>query len=448
MKTALKPLAFTSNAALRAASESLEKKHGPQGRTGYPTDQSREFKSRVEQHAEGGQALQKEVKELNDNITAALGEIKEFSEKATAEIKSLGDADAETKKALEAGIKTVEELGLRLTDVEQKLARHKGTNDNAAPKSWGEQFAGSEEFKALVSRKSSKANVEVKVVTSLTTDVAGSAGDLLVPDRYPLVRPVLRPLRIRDLLMKGRTDKPSIQYPQETGYTNNAAPVAENTTKPESTLKFELITTNVVTIAHWLLASVQILDDVPYLQSYIDGRLRYGLDYVEEAQLLNGSGSGINLRGLKTAATLFDEALRTAGDTKIDLIRRGMLQVRIAEFAPSGIILHPEDWADIELTKDDNGNYIFANPQATTDPRLWGLPVVDTMAQTVDEFTIGAFNMAAEVVDRQLNTVEVSTEDSDNFRKNLVTIRAERREALAIYRPESIIDGPFTDPTP
>src|SRR3546814_10753919 len=73
-------------------------------------------------------------------------------------------------------------------------------------------------------------------------------------------------------------------YPQETGFTNSAATHTETagTAKPQSEIKFDIKTATVTTIAHWVLATRQILDDVAMLQSYIDGRLRYGLAYVEE----------------------------------------------------------------------------------------------------------------------------------------------------------------------
>src|SRR3546814_3353179 len=85
-------------------------------------------------------------------------------------------------------------------------------------------------------------------------------------------------MTIRDLLTPGRTTSSSIQYPQETGFTNSAATHTETagTAKPQSEIKFDIKTATVTTIAHWVLATRQILDDVAMLQSYIDGRLRYG----------------------------------------------------------------------------------------------------------------------------------------------------------------------------
>src|SRR3546814_12904145 len=90
-----------------------------------------------------------------------------------------------------------------------------------------------------------------------------------------------------------------------------------------------------------------------------------------------------------------------------------------------------------------DGGYLFANPQNDSQPRLWGLPVVETQAMTAGNFLTGAFRLGAQIFDRQDARVEVSTEDSDNFRKNLVTILAEERLALAVYRPEAFIRGGF-----
>ncbi len=250
-------------------------------------------------------------------------------------------------------------------------------------------------------------------------------------------------MTVRSLLMQGRTGSNLIQYVQETGYQNMAAPVAEGASKPQSDLSMDLVDTPVRTIAHWIKASVQVLADIPLLQSYIDGRLRYGLEYVEEAQILAGDGTGQNLEGLIPQATAFDTNLLKSDDQQVDILRRAILQVRIAEYAASGIVLNPVDWADIETLKDANGRYLFGNPGQSIQPRMWGLPVVDTNAMPAGHFMVGAFNLAAQVFDREDANVQVSTEDGDNFTKNMVTIRAEERVALAVFRPQSFVYGAF-----
>jgi HK97 family phage major capsid protein len=120
-----------------------------------------------------------------------------------------------------------------------------------------------------------------------------------------------------------------------------------------------------------------------------------------------------------------------------------MTQVSLAFYPVSGFILHPDDWESIELTKTSEGAYVFANPLALAGPTLWGRPVIATAAQTAGEFTLGAFNMAAQIFDREDITVEIATENEDDFVNNRVTIRGEERLALAIHRPEAIVDGSF-----
>ncbi len=290
-----------------------------------------------------------------------------------------------------------------------------------------------------------RVQVNLKAITSLSTG-DGGAGDLIIPQRVPgIIRQPDRAMTIRDLLSVGRTSSNAIEFVQETGFTNNAAPVAEGAQKPESSIDFQLQTSPVRTIAHWIQASKQVLADVPMLQSYIDTRLRFGLELVEEEQILAGDGTGQNLLGLIPQATPFDEARRKVGDTRIDIVRRAMTQVRLAEYRADAIVLHPSDWEEIELTKDGEDRYIWANPRGLLGPTLWGLPVVDTTAVEEGEFLVGAFRLSSQIWDREDATVDISTEDRDNFIKNMVTIRAEERLALTVYRPEALVYGDFDD---
>jgi HK97 family phage major capsid protein len=280
-------------------------------------------------------------------------------------------------------------------------------------------------------------------LTSATTDAAGSVGDAVNQTRLPGILPLpQRRLTVRDLLSQGRMDGSTLEYVKETGFTNSAAPVAEGAAKPESDLKFDLVTTSAKVIAHWMKASRQILSDVSQLRSTIDQRLLYGLAYVEENQLLNGDGTGQNLNGIIPQATAYSAPITLSSPTSIDLMRLAMLQAALAEYPATGHVMNPIDWAFIETLKDSEGRYIIGNPQGTINPTLWGLPVVQTQAMTVDKFLTGAFKLGAQVFDRWDARVETGYVN-DDFTKNLVTILAEERLALAVYRPEAFIYGDF-----
>lgn len=392
-----------------------------------------------------------DIKALHEATQAALkkigDQVKEAGEKALAEAKKFGDMYAADKPKVDEMLVKQGELMARLLEVEQKQVKAlEQQRDAAAPKTAGHIVTSAPEFKAWIDAGGMKSTQSgfvcpIPRAALLSVDTTNTTTVGVAPDyQQGVVAAPNRRLTVRDLLMPGRTASNMIQYTKETGFTNSAAPVSEGDLKPESTLTFELVQSAVTTIAHWLKASKQILDDWAQLQSYIDGRLRYGLKLVEETQLLAGSGVGNNLNGIYTQATAYAAPIVPhANPTKIDIIRLMILQAELAEYPADGIVLHPSDWAMIELTKDSQRGYIFANPQSMARPTLWGRSVVATQAMTVDTALVGSFQLGAQIFDREDANVVISTENSDDFVRNLITIRAEERLALAVYRPAAFI---------
>lgn len=399
--------------------------------------------------------------EIVTKLEKAADEVKLKGEKLQAEIKNLGDASAETKKAvddalLEHGkllndhkelVKKHGDLGARIIEIEQTLAKRRQENEPTEMKSMGQLFVESPEFKAFSGKGAVRVQMSRKDLLNVTATVGSNrsqANSMVGVTRVPgIVAPPERKLTIRDLLAPGQTSQGMIEYVQETGFTNNAAVVTEGATKPQSELTFELKAAPVRTIAHIFKGSRQILDDAPGLQSYIDARARYGLRLSEENELLNGDGTGSHLKGLIPSATAFNAALVVSAKQRMDTIRLAILQVYLANFPASGIVLNPTDWAAIQLLKDSTNRYIIGNPQDGNAARLWNLPVVESLSMTATEFLVGAFDIAAQIFDRMEIEVLLSTENSTDFEKNMVTIRAEERLALAIYRPEAFVHGDF-----
>jgi HK97 family phage major capsid protein len=381
-----------------------------------------------------------ELKGLADSLKQRDAEIKGWCEKASAEIKNLGTVSTETKSALEKLSESGNDLMARMQDVEQKLARRPG-GDEVQVKSLGQSFTDSDDFKALQGKgaRGGRASIGVKAISSLTPASGGAAvrperveGILALPERE---------MTVRDLIMPGRTESNAVEYVQVTGFTNNAGTVAELAKRAQSDLQFGLKTANVRTIGHWLPASREILKDVPQLQTFIDGIMVYGLKYEEEEQILGGDGTGTNLLGLLPQASQFQEARRKVTDTPIDILRKAILQVRLAQFRATGIVLNPTDWADIELQKDSTGQYVWVNLGTSDKPLMWRVPVIDTTAIPENEFLVGSFTLGSQLFDREEATVQVSTEDGENFVKGACTVLAEERMALAVYRPESFVTG-------
>lgn len=376
----------------------------------------------------------------------ALESVKDMAEEALGKAKAGEKLSADQKEKIDGALIDMNALKARLDEMEQKAARGGGTEE--PEKSIGQQFVESEGFKNWQQSDFAKSgrgtDLRVKAtLTSAITDAAGSVGDAINQTRLAGILPLpQRRLTVRDLLTPGRMDGNTLEYVKETGFTNSAAPVAEAAAKPESDIKFDLVSTSAKVIAHWFKASKQVLSDISQLQSIIDQRLLYGLAYVEELQILNGDGTGQNMNGIVTQASAFSAPITVSDLNKFDVLRLAMLQAVLAEYPATGHILHPSDWAEMEMMKDGEGRYLIGNPQGTASPTLWGLPVVATQAMAEGDFLTGAFRLGAQLFDRWDARVETGYVN-DDFTKNLVTILGEERVALAVYRPEAFVTGDF-----
>lgn len=392
---------------------------------------------------------------MSAELEKASSEFSAKAESALGEAKKAGTLSAETKAAVdEMALKfnslteAEKQLKAQLGELEQEFARIP-TQAAAGPReTLGGTVIKSEALAEFA--KSIQGNRRVSVPVNAALLSTGVAEGVVEPQRLPGidVMPKQR-LFIRDLIAPGRTSSPAIFWVQQTGFTNAARVVAENTAKPYSDIAFDTKITPVTTIAHMFKASKQILDDFAQLQSTIDAEMRYGLKYAEESEILFGDGTGVHLHGIVPQAEAYSAAFEPDAMTQIDQLRLAMLQSQLARLPASGHVLHFTDWAKIELTKDTLGRYIIGNPLSLAGPTLWGLPVVATeLAAFLGKFLTGAFQTGAQIFDREDANVVISTENADDFEKNMISIRCEERLALAVKRPEAFIYGTFATPAP
>jgi HK97 family phage major capsid protein len=339
-------------------------------------------------------------------------------------------------------------------------------------KSIGQMFIESPEFKTLNGgRNGANMVAPWQVAASLTAynvkDVysalpSGTPGSFGTIQRDPMVTPPTRTKRVRDLFPVRRTSAAVIEYFRQLGFTtiqaghgtNSASSVAERSganfgIKPQSSFAFVGEQAPVRTLAHWEAAHRNVLADEPQLRSIIDNELMYGLRLLEDSQILNGDGTGENLLGVLQTPNIqeyawSDGATSPVPDTKADAIRRAATLSFLAYYEPSGIVLHPNDWEDIELTKDQQGQYLVAVSVAMGgEPRVWRMPVVDTPAIAEGTALVGAFGTGAQLYDREEASIRISEQHSDFFVRNAIVILAEQRLALAVKRPEAFVKVDF-----
>jgi HK97 family phage major capsid protein len=343
-------------------------------------------------------------------------------------------------------------------------------------KSLGQMFLDSPEFKSLQGGRnganmpspfvlnSSVANAGFNVKDVYSALPSGNPGAFGTIQRDPMVTQPTRTKRVRDLFPARTTTAAVIEYFRMLGFTtpgtsavNNAGPVAERNgsafaAKPQSSFQFIGEQAPVRTLAHWEAAHRNVLADEPQLRSIIDNELLYGLRLQEDYQILQGDGTGENLtgiletNGIQTYDWSDGPTDAVVADTKADAIRRAATLALLAYYEPTGVVLNPQDWEDIELTKDQNGQYLIAVSVALGgEPKLWRVPVVDTPAMPVGQALIGAFGTGAQLYDREQASIRISEQHADFFVRNAIVILAEQRLALAVKRPESFVKVTFDE---
>ncbi|HEX5780472.1 MAG TPA: phage major capsid protein, partial [Solirubrobacteraceae bacterium] len=217
--------------------------------------------------------------------------------------------------------------------------------------------------------------------------------------------------------------------------------------KSQSTLTFTLAAAPVRTIAHFEVAHRNVLADEPQLRATIDNELMYGLRLAEDAQLINGDGTGENLLGILNTPGIQAYTQGTAPnttETKVDAMRRAATRVILAYYEATGFVIHPYDWEDVELTKDSTGQYVLVtNVAIGAEQRVWRQPVVDTPAMPEGTFVTGAWGLGAQLYDREQGNIRIAEQHADFFIRNAVAILAEERLAFAVKRPESFVKGTF-----
>ncbi len=383
------------------------------------------------------------IEAILKGLEAVEANLAKMSEKAEGEIKTIGKVAEDTKTAIDNIGTEQRVLADRLLVLEQRGSAMGGAAKEIS--SWGRQFVESAGYKSFIEGGASKIRMEVKnTLTGSDTNVA--------PDRKPGVVPGAAPaLTLESLIPSLPTSSNAIEFTKEASFTNSAAEAAEGSAKAESAITWSLVNMPISTVAHWIKISRQLAADNAALAAYVDSRMVYGVNRRVETQLAVGDGTAPNISGI------FDSGNYTAhgylsgalGSTlaKFVLIRKVIGDLKVAGYAADAILVNPADWAtmETELLTTAAGQVPFKYDDGGM-PRLFGLPVVESVGVTADTFAVGAFRQAATIHNREGVVVEMSDSDADNFTKNLVTIRAERRLALTVEVPAAIRGGDLTPP--
>jgi HK97 family phage major capsid protein len=363
----------------------------------------------------------------------------------TAAIEKHGKATTELTGQIDALSEKHAEMQAKMADLIQRQA------DGFAPErrmqeSSGALFVKSAAFEALRAGSTQNARLEVK------NTILGSAGSPLdpsdviaAPDRQPGIVPgAFRALTVLDFVSVAPTASNQVYYTQEDTFVDRAAEQIEGAVKAESDVTFKLVEEPVRTIAHWLKLSKQVLDDAPALEAYVNRRLTHGVRQRLQRQILRGTGTSPQIAGLSASGrhTAFTPV---SGDIALDSINRAKYAVIGADFTPNVVFINPANWGGIERAKISGSAYALADGAAVTyvnnglNPLVWGMSVVPSNDVESGKFYVADSN-AFQLWTRQAVTVELGFVN-DDFTRNLLTLRAELRAALAVYQPTAVRYG-------
>lgn len=409
-----------------------------------------------------------ELATLVNQSKTLYAEIEQKGDKATAEDRQKLTTlieDGEKKRAALEELKKLAKLddyangeggdGRKSSDrSDLENGRSGGITSPALRKAWGRAVINSQEFKQNDRRElmpvqvggfkhlfggpggRGDSDMESKAIYA-GTDASG--GYATVADRQPDILDIARqrPRSVIDLVNKSATTVDAVEYVIMDTRTNSAAIVPEYTggnfgLKPESNLTLDLKTATVNTIATWVAASRQILNDAPRLRALIDNELTYMVEVALEDKLVTDilAWSGIQSRVHAVSGRAFN-----AADTIADTLRRAITDLYLEFYRPDGIVLHPTQGEALELLKATTNQYVQIYD--SVNMRVWRVPVVETPAITSGTALVGNFQMGVTVWDREQTQV-LTGQPNDFFLRNAWAILAELREAHAVTRPKAV----------
>jgi HK97 family phage major capsid protein len=377
------------------------------------------------------QMLEQGLKTVGEKLEKAL-------EKFEGQLSEKGKADTEVRGEVKELSENFVKLQNMVTELGQKQAE--GHKQNERPMGAAQEFVKSAEFVEFAKGSSGSGRVRLETKNTILTANTGVTTPIYTPGIVP---GVFRPLTIRDVLPKGTTSSSLIISTREDAFTNNAREVTEGQPKPESAITFKRVNVPIETVAHWIKVSKQVLADAPAVVAYIENRLRWGVEAKIDTQLLTGDGVSPNISGLMDTGnyTVYDPS---SDDNLVDAINRAKYQLWASGYMPDAVIVNPADWGAMEISKGQDGHYLYGLPGMNSGMNPFGIRVILSPAMTAGQFLIGAFGMAVMLWEREGVVIEAGYVNAD-FTNNLVTLLAEARLGLEVSMPAAMLGGVWTE---
>lgn len=413
-----------------------------------------EVGKKVEDLGERVTALEEVATEPEDVKEDIKEEVKEevkedVKEEVVAEDKVCDDKKEEIKKSSEEIKKSsddIAKLQQRILMLEQKGAKLMQVEQSKIKLTKGAEFVNSNAFKNFEkSNFKGHMSYEFTKDTPLTNNLGSpySVGTIGGVSDQGFVEDPKVILNIENLFSHAPIADNTFLYMPLT-VTGNAGFIAEGSAKPETTFGVTAKTGQVKTIATWTKVSEQLFADKSQLINILDNNLTHTVDVAVQNQLISGDGTGENLSGISKVGNFTDYVTGsgTAANT-VDLLRNVAFKMRGANIDNLTILINWSDWSALLGLKSTTNEYLINGILDPVKQTIYGIPVVLSSAVAAGKFVMGNFKMGGIVFDKTAMALEIDR-TGDDFTKNLITIRAERRLGFAVVQPKAICYGDLT----
>lgn len=280
--------------------------------------------------------------------------------------------------------------------------------------------------------KSPGNKLQLDLVIDGTKAAATIASGTLVPHYGLEVDPVLSvdprsQTIIRQFANVSTTSSRSLVYAEYKEKEGDAAWVEEGALKPlmDATLTEKTITAAKVAIAAKF--TEETLTDFPNFVNEVKSEMINKIGIKEEKGILDGTGADGEIKGVAADMPAFSlTGLKVTSPNQFDALVASYTQiVSVSDMAyrPNLVLMNPVDYAQMQLTKDTSGGYL--RPFRSGDELIQGMRVVTSTAIPAGDFIMGDFGY---LNIRDLWALSITTGwENDDFRKNIVTVIAEKR---------------------
>ena len=386
------------------------------------------------------------LKTADDNAKSEAAKMLDLAEKKIAEVKGLpSDVSPEALSKLATDFKAMVD---DWADMERLVKEGRFAANGTEGKQFSEALpiAIKENAEKLAKlEKGERFKMDLKDMTfgnAFTT--AGASVTYVRPGIIELPK---RKLHIRELLPGGGMgNKSTFDFVKEiTGSGSPIAPTAEGAQKPQFGLALQETSVRAQWIAGFMKMSVNLLDDVEGMTTFLQSRLPEKLLRVEDEQILDGNGVGSNLLGIQSVGNF--TAAAAAVTNRAETLVNAISQLENLDREANGILLNPADWYTLWLYKGStSGDYTLpVNLVERVGGTMYiaGVPVFRSTAERALDYLVGDWTMGANLITREPARVEFFREDGTNVQTNQITVRIEERIALPVYGNDYFIYGSF-----